>query len=77
MGSGFRSDVRIPTTALEKAVANIHEMPLADYLLERDADLNWIGYDGLSPLDAASRSGAKDLVGCLLSRGAKSAIELE
>ena len=34
----------------------------AEYLLGRGADLNWIGYDGLTPIDAASRSGAGELV---------------
>ena len=42
----------------------------AEYLLGRGADLNWIGYDGLSPLGAASRSGAEELVEWLRSRGA-------
>ena len=46
---------------------------MADYLLGRGADLNWIGYDGLSPLDAAKRSGADELVQWLRSRGAKPA----
>ena len=48
----------------------------ADYLLDRGADVNWIGYDHLTPLDAADRSGAHDLVSWLRSRGAKSAKEL-
>lgn len=45
----------------------------AEYLLDRGADLNWVGYDGLTPRDAASRSGAEELVRWLRSRGAKSA----
>jgi len=28
-----------------------------EYLLDRSGDLNWIGYDKLTPLDAARRSG--------------------
>jgi ankyrin repeat protein len=48
----------------------------ADFLLSRGADLNWIGWDKLTPLDAASRSGAKELVEWLRSQGAKSAPEL-
>jgi uncharacterized protein len=44
----------------------------AEYLLRRGADLNWIGYDGLTPLDAATRSAARDLVEWLRSRGARS-----
>ena len=47
----------------------------AEYLLGRDADLNWIGYDGLTPMDAARRSGAGELVEWLRSKGARSAKE--
>jgi len=49
---------------------------VAEYLLDRGADLNWIGYDGLTPLDAARRHGAEDLVAWLHGRGAASAGEL-
>jgi uncharacterized protein len=46
----------------------------AEYLLDRGgADLNWVGYDKLSPLDAANRSSATALVEWLRDRGAKSA----
>jgi uncharacterized protein len=45
----------------------------SEYLLGRGADLNWIGYDGLTPLDAATRSGASELVEWLRSRSARSA----
>lgn len=45
----------------------------AEYLLDRGANLNWVGYDKLSPIDAASRSGAGELVQWLRSRGAKPA----
>jgi uncharacterized protein len=48
----------------------------AEYLLRRGADLNWIGYNELTPVDAASRSGAVELVGWLRNLGAKSAREL-
>lgn len=34
----------------------------AEYLLARGADLDWIGHDGLTPLEAARRSGAHELV---------------
>jgi uncharacterized protein len=44
----------------------------AELLLERGADINWIGHDGLRPLDAAVRSGADELAGWLRSRGAAS-----
>ena len=45
----------------------------AEYLLERGAELNWVGYDGMTPLDAAVRSGAPELVEWLRDRGAVSA----
>lgn len=35
---------------------------VASYLLGLGADRNWIGYDHLTPLEAARRSGAEDLV---------------
>ena len=49
----------------------------AELLLDRGAELNWISdWDGLTPLDAAKRSSADDLVQWLCSQGAKSASEL-
>lgn len=45
----------------------------AEYLLECGADLNWVGHDGHSPLDAAERSGATEIVLWMGSLGAKSA----
>jgi ankyrin repeat protein len=48
----------------------------AEYLLDRSADLDWIGHDGLTPLDAARRHGGDELVEWLQRRGAKSAGEL-
>jgi hypothetical protein len=49
----------------------------ADYLLERGAELNWIPpWERLTPLDAAERRGARELVEWLRTRGAKSAGEL-
>ncbi len=44
---------------------------MAEYLLERGADLNWVGHDGQSPLDAANRSSATEVVQWLRSKGAK------
>jgi uncharacterized protein len=46
----------------------------AEYLLDRGADLNWIPpWEELTPLDAAERSGAGELVEWLRGRGARSA----
>jgi uncharacterized protein len=47
----------------------------ATYLLHRGAGINWIGYDDLTPLDAAERSGATDLLDWLRARGAVTAAE--
>lgn len=47
----------------------------AEYLLGRGADLNWIGHDHLTPLDAATRSGATELVEWLRNQSARSAKE--
>jgi ankyrin repeat protein len=40
----------------------------AELLLERGADPDWVGYDGLTPLEAARRSGADDVVAWLAGR---------
>jgi uncharacterized protein len=48
----------------------------AEYLLGRGAQLNWVGYDGLTPIDAAIRNGAPELVEWLRSHGAKPAKDL-
>jgi hypothetical protein len=52
------------------------QQPAAAFLLGRGADRDWIGYDGLTPLDAAARSEADDLVDWLRTRGATSATDL-
>jgi uncharacterized protein len=49
---------------------------VAKYLLLQGADLNWIGYDDLTPLDSALRSNAEELIEWLRGLGAKSASEL-
>ncbi|MGW6909884.1 ankyrin repeat domain-containing protein [Streptomyces sp. NPDC054940] len=49
---------------------------MVDYLLRRGGDINWIGYDGLTALDAAHRSGHDALVTWLREQGAKPAEEL-
>jgi ankyrin repeat protein len=43
---------------------------VAEYLLDRGADINWVGWDDLTPLDVAQRSGATDVVEWLLTLGA-------
>lgn len=44
----------------------------AEFLLERGADGNWIGWDDLTPMGAARRSGALELAAWLESRQAAS-----
>jgi len=47
---------------------------VAGWLLARGAERDWVsGWDGLTPLDAARRSGAHDVVAWLESEGARSA----
>jgi ankyrin repeat protein len=49
----------------------------AELLLERGAELNWIPpWENITPLDAAEREGAGELVRWLRERGARSATEL-
>jgi ankyrin repeat protein len=53
------------------------QIEAAEYLLARDAELNWISpWDGLTPLDAAVRSNADHVERWLEARGAKSARNL-
>ena len=47
----------------------------AELLIARGADVDWVGHDGLTPLDAARRSGADEVVAWLRERGARSAAE--
>ena len=48
----------------------------AEYLLDRGADLNWIGHGRKTPLQVAQESGVEGLVNWLRSRGARLAEEL-
>jgi hypothetical protein len=53
------------------------QLQAAQFLLEQGADLDWIpGWENLTPLDAATRSAATDVIGWLRERGAKTATEL-
>jgi ankyrin repeat protein len=49
----------------------------AEFLLNHDAELNWIGWDNVTPLQAAHKSGNPALVAWLQSKGAKTANELK
>jgi ankyrin repeat protein len=49
----------------------------AEFLLEQGAELDWVPpWERLTPLDAAARSGADELVRWLRDRGAHAAVEL-
>ena len=51
------------------------QITAAQYLQGRGADINWVGYDDLAPLDAARRSDASEVVEWLRGHGARSASE--
>jgi ankyrin repeat protein len=48
----------------------------AELLLERGAELNWVGWNDQTPLDVAAAQGATEVVEWLRSRGGKPAAEL-
>jgi ankyrin repeat protein len=52
------------------------QQPTAEYLLDRGANLNWIGHDGKTPCDVTHESGNDSLIQWLRTRGAKRAGEL-
>jgi ankyrin repeat protein len=49
---------------------------VAEYLFSRGADVNWVGYNGQTPLDVAQQCSRDDIVAWLTSLGAKRAGEL-
>ncbi|MGE4070739.1 MAG: ankyrin repeat domain-containing protein [Lysobacterales bacterium] len=49
------------------------QLAVAQYLLTRGADLNWVGHDRQTPLDVARKSGDAALVAWLTSLDARSA----
>jgi ankyrin repeat protein len=52
------------------------QLETAQYLVGKGANLNWVGWDKIAPLDGAKQSGNPDLVQWLRSKGAKPALEL-
>ena len=48
----------------------------AEFLLGKGPAINWVGYDGLTALEAAERSGAAELAAWLQSVGARRAAEI-
>ncbi|MGW1490419.1 ankyrin repeat domain-containing protein [Streptomyces sp. NPDC002402] len=51
-------------------------LPTAEYLHQQGADLDWIGYDDMTPLDIARAQDADEVVRWLCAHGAKSRTEL-
>ncbi|MFH8484453.1 ankyrin repeat domain-containing protein [Streptomyces longisporoflavus] len=52
------------------------QLRTAQRLLDHGADANWVGYDDLTPLDAARAQHADDVVRWLLDQGAKGRADL-
>jgi uncharacterized protein len=53
------------------------QLGTAEHLLERGADINWIGWDDKTPLDLVDGTSQPELAAWLRARGAKHANELE
>jgi uncharacterized protein len=53
------------------------QLGTAEHLLERGADINWIGWDDKTPLDLVDGTSQPELAAWLRARGAKHAKELE
>lgn len=52
------------------------QLPTAKLLLRHGADVNWIGYDDMTPLDIARAQDADDVIQWLLAQGAKARADL-
>ncbi|MGB8945484.1 MAG: ankyrin repeat domain-containing protein, partial [Streptomyces sp.] len=52
------------------------QLRTAERLLQLGAQVNWIGYDNLTPLDIARAQDAGDVVQWLLTQGAKARADL-
>ena len=53
------------------------QLMAARCLLDRGADLNWVGHDGCTPLDTAARNGNSELVDWLRGLGARQTAALQ
>ncbi len=52
------------------------QLQTAQFLTVKGANINWVGWDKITPLDSAEQSGNQDLVSWLRNQGAKRASEL-
>jgi uncharacterized protein len=71
--AAFAGEPGPDTTSVTQALwsaCSAGQAEAAVYLAERGADVNWIGWDGRTPLDVAERAGAGPLVQWLLAYGA-------
>lgn len=85
MGLGDRLKVKLATTPPPNTEQLTHALwgachsgqrDAAAALLARGAEVNWVGWDKLTALDAAQRSGASELATWLGEHGARSTSEL-
>lgn len=51
------------------------QRPVAEFLLGQGADVQWVGWDGLTPLDAAQQNSHAELAAWLVGLGANSGAE--
>jgi len=58
------------------AACHAGQQVMAEYLLERGANINWIGWDDKTPLDLVAEESQPELAAWLRARGAKHASEL-
>lgn len=68
-------DREVITMALWNA-CNGGQRATAEYLLDRGADINWIGWDDKTPLDLVDEASQPELASWLRTQGAKHAEEL-
>lgn len=52
------------------------QLQASRYLVRKGANVNWVGWDKIAPLDGARQSGNQDLIAWLREEGAKPAREL-
>ncbi len=69
-------DARTTTNALWHACSGA-QLPVVEFLCERGADMNWIGYDERTPYDIALERGDSGLTQWLRAKGARRADELK
>lgn len=69
----FRADPAPDATEAFWAACHGGQLETAQYLAAKGADINWVGYDDLTPMDAARRSDAGHVIKWLHTQRARSA----